>query len=476
MYAQVEKKKENKSRSVANSVAQKKSNGKQGLGFVDNRPEAVAQRKLSEITDNYSNSKTLQMKSVNTSFSGNRNSTPVMGAISQPVIQAVHVTDYPDEDFLIARLRGIDSLLELREGVKNELILEELDKLTDQITAKMWYRAVAVILVIRDKWNIDEFPPPLVAQDAFPLVNGQALLREGGIIPLHDKPQAPVEVTAGKKMIELGAGNMASASSSWTKNNLTAFTEFRYKDELIDDYGDSFTKNLEMIEKLDPTNKQVNKLAYGIDATKEGAFDDLPLTETLRFTNPNIGHQDIADAIEPLILEAFKEEEEGNYRVYSSMGLSFKLDMDRAKRYKESTQKKNWLQTLITSTANSISVCRNVNMMFSFMQNAPGKLIPGSGVVEIIVSESYLERWPLVEMARDMNYNVKVQEHELGFDNIKTQESANVSSKKPPKKVLITLTPPWGGGIKIQDVLKYCEKQTISTPRQPTILSRVWKT
>ena len=37
MYAQVEKPKENKSRAVANSVAQKKSNVKQGFGFVDNR-------------------------------------------------------------------------------------------------------------------------------------------------------------------------------------------------------------------------------------------------------------------------------------------------------------------------------------------------------------------------------------------------------------------------------------------------------
>jgi len=46
MYAQVEKSKENKSRSVANSVAQKKSNGKQGFGLVDNRLETITQRKL----------------------------------------------------------------------------------------------------------------------------------------------------------------------------------------------------------------------------------------------------------------------------------------------------------------------------------------------------------------------------------------------------------------------------------------------
>jgi hypothetical protein len=46
MYEQVEKPKENKSRSVSNSVAQQKSNGKQGFGFVDNRAQAVTQRKI----------------------------------------------------------------------------------------------------------------------------------------------------------------------------------------------------------------------------------------------------------------------------------------------------------------------------------------------------------------------------------------------------------------------------------------------
>lgn len=49
MYAQVEKPKENKSRTVANSIAQKKSNGQQGYGFVDNRTEGIAQRKIQAL-------------------------------------------------------------------------------------------------------------------------------------------------------------------------------------------------------------------------------------------------------------------------------------------------------------------------------------------------------------------------------------------------------------------------------------------
>lgn len=41
MYEQIEKPKDNKSRAVANSVAQKKSNVKQGFGFVDNRAKSM---------------------------------------------------------------------------------------------------------------------------------------------------------------------------------------------------------------------------------------------------------------------------------------------------------------------------------------------------------------------------------------------------------------------------------------------------
>lgn len=52
MYVQVEKPKENKSRAIANSVAQKKSSEKQGFGFVDNRPETVAQKKLQQVVSN----------------------------------------------------------------------------------------------------------------------------------------------------------------------------------------------------------------------------------------------------------------------------------------------------------------------------------------------------------------------------------------------------------------------------------------
>lgn len=52
MYAQYEKPKENKSRAVANSVGQKKSNVSKDFGFEDRRPEAIVQMKLLKMVNN----------------------------------------------------------------------------------------------------------------------------------------------------------------------------------------------------------------------------------------------------------------------------------------------------------------------------------------------------------------------------------------------------------------------------------------
>lgn len=52
MYKQVEKPKEYKSQSVTNTVFQKQSFGVSTFQFMDNRPEAIAQRKLQEKMNN----------------------------------------------------------------------------------------------------------------------------------------------------------------------------------------------------------------------------------------------------------------------------------------------------------------------------------------------------------------------------------------------------------------------------------------
>ena len=52
MYTRVAKTEKNKSKAFANPVSQRKSNVKQGFGYVDNRPESITQRKLQEMVNN----------------------------------------------------------------------------------------------------------------------------------------------------------------------------------------------------------------------------------------------------------------------------------------------------------------------------------------------------------------------------------------------------------------------------------------
>jgi hypothetical protein len=52
MNTHADKKQENKNQSVASAVSQKQSGGKSTFQFVDNRPEAVAQRKLEKMANN----------------------------------------------------------------------------------------------------------------------------------------------------------------------------------------------------------------------------------------------------------------------------------------------------------------------------------------------------------------------------------------------------------------------------------------
>ena len=60
MQTHADKKQENKRRSVANTVSQRKSDSKPSFQFVDNRPETIQMRKLQEIADDYTPPKNFQ--------------------------------------------------------------------------------------------------------------------------------------------------------------------------------------------------------------------------------------------------------------------------------------------------------------------------------------------------------------------------------------------------------------------------------
>lgn len=64
MNTHADKTHENKNQAVANAVSQKKSSSESTFQFVDNRPEAVAQRKLQEMANNSTRLDIIQKKSI----------------------------------------------------------------------------------------------------------------------------------------------------------------------------------------------------------------------------------------------------------------------------------------------------------------------------------------------------------------------------------------------------------------------------
>ncbi|CAH9053887.1 hypothetical protein PSECIP111951_00914 [Pseudoalteromonas holothuriae] len=112
MYEQVEKPKENKNRAVANSVAQKKTDVKQGFGFVDNRADAIAQRKLQEVT----NSDTQLKSNLKQSYQfSDKPQVPV----TPRLLHGVAITHKP-----------------IQRRPLNELELKEIDSIKDELSSK----------------------------------------------------------------------------------------------------------------------------------------------------------------------------------------------------------------------------------------------------------------------------------------------------------------------------------------------------
>ncbi len=118
MYEQVEKTKENKSRVVANSVTQKKSNGKQGFGFVNNRSAASAQRKLQEMV--YSGSRVKQLRNTQRLIDNTSNINTVFQFVRtiKDAKKKLHPTAKKDTDIRRRAARSAQ-IIRVRQGGGN---------------------------------------------------------------------------------------------------------------------------------------------------------------------------------------------------------------------------------------------------------------------------------------------------------------------------------------------------------------------
>ncbi len=109
MYAQVEKPKENKSRAVANSVTNSQNDLKQGLRFIDNRPEMHIQRKISQLVNSRLMSDPRQQQIVT--------ETPIQRELDRKDIDAI-IKNVGDDDWLMSI---VQELLEIYEENKENI-------------------------------------------------------------------------------------------------------------------------------------------------------------------------------------------------------------------------------------------------------------------------------------------------------------------------------------------------------------------
>jgi hypothetical protein len=204
-YARVEKPKENKSRAVANSVGQKKGNGKQGGRFVDNRPETFAQLKSQVM--------------INKMYPANKTVTQ---RVSSQVIQGIWLTidgeskntnlkDNEDGTFTHSST-GIK--YKRKPGDANTVIpVDESSSIDDDRPMDAHSRLVRA----RDRADSIGLPPLGQRQDA-PTPFGMTGLSRNRFSA--DEPQ-----TTSREKDFSGASNPGAAYSDWT-GTVPSWTEF----------------------------------------------------------------------------------------------------------------------------------------------------------------------------------------------------------------------------------------------------------
>lgn len=133
---------------AAHSVTQKKSNGKQDFGFVDNRPKAIAQRKLREVGNK--SPRAMQLKAFHdiTNAKSSPNGFHTIQKVglenlSEPKINQLQPEEFELQDRLMARLNAI------------------VEDLPPEQKAEV-FRLATVELLIQDGTIVPHITPPVL--------------------------------------------------------------------------------------------------------------------------------------------------------------------------------------------------------------------------------------------------------------------------------------------------------------------------
>lgn len=256
------------------------------------------------------------------------------------------------------------------------------------------------------------------------------------------------------EFVELGAGPMCSAVALWASFNSGVFTEYRSLDQLFENYG--VLVGLQFLklwkEKCKNGTSPNNAVLLGVDATCLVKAPCQLKTAILRFTNPNIGNQDLASAINTQLVPAIKKLDEHENELWVRSGRQlFKLRLPYPLI--------QWLQTspesqqyklfgLMKQTAWVIAVYRNIDLLGRFFANAC-EWLEKEGEVQLVVLQDYIKQWNIIELAERVGWKcVKMEPIELGFKHMQTQEARTVArtgkggkKEKVPQNVLLTFKP-----------------------------------
>lgn len=219
----------NKNQYGANEVSQKHGEGKAAVQFVDNRPEAVAHRKLQELVDN--SPKVLQLKAfqemADSYFSKERGAIQIK---ENTVIQRIGDNQLSHDAQQYEPIVGIVSLQ--KEAVKLHKMVENMGAFKILYKKEVWEEMIKktinevlhlqILLVKRKK----EYPNEYLAQvDAYDKINQ---LLKSNIELLTKLNMDTADVKTGVQLARAAEGEMISLAMRITVANAPAYRTPRY--------------------------------------------------------------------------------------------------------------------------------------------------------------------------------------------------------------------------------------------------------
>lgn len=260
-------------------------------------------------------------------------------------------------------------------------------------------------------------------------------------------------------MIELGAGPMDSAAATGAHVRRTAFTEYRLEEEVHNLYGTKLGDNYQLLPH-DFKSFRKNQFKFGVDATKLAAAN-LPKAMKIRFTNPNIGHQDLkVDTLLPTVLNIINNG--GTVFCVSVSDLLIDLDVSKISDAVHKQLKKHFgkldfnsplqeqlrklnlkdIISFISHTAHNVATCRNIRMLELFLANVGGQFYSKrSGRVEIVVAKNYVEQFNIKGLAACLGFQMHIESFELPHDHVQTQENKHAVGNRKSDHVMVILSP-----------------------------------